>query len=97
MVSTGEPISAAKRALRSIPRRASSSSRSTRTKAPLGQAHGRLGGRTSRRPSAAADRVSLALERSVARDVLRREAELEPAPGAAVQAVGDLVSAQARL
>ncbi len=40
MVSTGEPTPAAKRALRSMPARASSSRRSTRTNAPLGQATG---------------------------------------------------------
>src|SRR5215211_1831254 len=40
IVSTGEPIAAANSALRSIPARASSSRRSTRTNAPLGQATG---------------------------------------------------------
>ncbi len=40
MVRTGEPMPAAKSALRSMPAMASSSSLSTRTKAPLGQATG---------------------------------------------------------
>ena len=42
MVSTPAPMPAAKRALRSMPMRAASSRRSTRTKAPLGHATGAI-------------------------------------------------------
>ena len=61
MVSTGEPTPAAKRALRSIPARASSSRRSTRTWAPLGQA---TGASAVTAPGAAARKLAMA--RSIA-------------------------------
>ena len=80
MVSTGEPISAANAALRSMPARASSSSRSTRTNAPLGQRDGRLGGHGRVAEPVPSTRIACA-DRGVVATCFAGEAELEPAPG----------------
>jgi hypothetical protein len=66
MVRTGEPIAAANRALRAMPARASSSSRSTRTNAPLGQATGASAVSATSLPEASTARRTVSAARSVA-------------------------------
>ena len=95
---TGEPIAAAKSALRSMPRARLVVEPVDATKAPLGQRHGRLG--REREPGAFGSRTSLDRARPsalVVGHVARREAELEPAPGAALEALGDLSGSGAAL
>ena len=95
IVRTGEPIVAANRALRVMPSRASASSRSTRTKAPLGQDTGASAVSATSSPDASTARRTTSAARCVdasSRDVAGHEAQLEAGPRAAGEPLGDLIS-----